>query len=131
MTFSTTSMEVELTEDGILIITPPKGFKGPETLEHAKENINVLKTHFQEKLKGIMALLPEHYVNAKANAYYKENTPEVPIAMVGKSFLKKMIGNFFLSMMASNRPMKIFDDSTEAMNWLEEKISKNPINKVG
>lgn len=39
MKICTESMTMELNTEGILIINPPKNFRGPETLNHAKENV--------------------------------------------------------------------------------------------
>ena len=118
-------------DNKIVRISPPENFKGPELLEHATENISALREHTANDINGILGFLPEHYVKTEANRYYKEYSPNVPIAMVGKSFLKKMIGNFFLSIQSGERPMKIFDSEDDALQWLEAKIAERKINKAG
>lgn len=122
MRWHTESMQFELLENGIVVITPPEGFTGPETIQHASENIASRDAHAGDKLKAILAHLPNHYVNAEATAYYKKNAPDVPIALVGSSALKTMVGNFMLKLTRPGRPMKLFTEEDEAMTWLEENL---------
>ena len=124
MKISSESMLAELTEEGILIITPPPGFKGPETLEHAKENITMFKERLGDNVKGILAFLPNHYINAAATRYYRENRPQVPGALIEDSMIKRMVGNFLLSLSTSAAPMRLFNDEEKARFWLLSKINK-------
>ncbi len=123
MKWTTESMLVELNESGLLIIAPPDNFKGPETLKHAEENIALFRKAMSDKVKGIMAFLPPHYVNTAATRYYRNNAPNVPIALIGDSFFKKMIGNFLLKIINTKRPVKLFTDEPEAWEWLKEEVT--------
>lgn len=122
MEWRTASMHLKLMDDGIVIITPPSDFEGPETLEHAHENVQTRDKYVGDKLKGILAHLPSHYVNAAATGYYKKEAPSVPIALVGNSTFKTMLGNFLLSVTKPGRPVKLFIDEDDAFAWLQEKI---------
>lgn len=128
MKLSTTSMDVELNNEGILVIIPPSGFKGPETLEHAMENIETFNAFPELEVKAMLAYLPAHYVNAAATRYYKQHRPNVPCALIEDSPIKKMIGNFMLSLNRADAPVRMFKDVELATNWLREEISsrENP-----
>lgn len=126
MKWSTTSMEFFFDEEsGILTITPPEGFSGPETMEHAQENLKQAGL-MGDELKGILAYLPNHYVNVKITRFYRQNAPNIPVALLleGESFFKKMMGNFFLSLDSGVRPTRIFTSEGEALEWLKEKMAK-------
>tara|TARA_R110000850_G_scaffold181226_1_gene306609 strand:+ start:226 stop:609 length:384 start_codon:yes stop_codon:yes gene_type:complete len=122
MEWRTTSMQFKLHVNGIVVITPPEDFAGPETLEHAIENIESRNEYAEGKLKAVLAHLPNHYVNTAATKYYKQETPDVPIALVGDSAFKTMIGNFMLKLVRPGRPIKLFTEEADAMTWLEQEL---------
>jgi len=123
MKWATASMNLELDDDGILYIVPPPDFEGPETLQHAEENIELLHSSIGKGVKGIHAIMPDHYVNVDATQHYRRHAPEVPCALVGNSFFKKMMGNFMLAISNTKRPIKMFNNEEEAMAWLKAKMS--------
>ncbi len=125
MKWRTTTMLFEIQDNGILIINPVEDFKGPETLEHAMENVKSQNDNLGEEPKAILAYLPNHYINAAATTYYKEAASDVPLAMVGSSFFKRMIGNFLLKMGRPGRPVKLFSEAEDAMTWLEKELDKS------
>lgn len=115
-------MDFAFEEEGILVISPPTDFNETETLEHAKENVEYGMTLVADQLRGILAYMPKHYVNAAATSYYKKNVPDVPVAMVAHSFFQRMIGNFMLSIESANRPVKLFATEEEARKWLKSRM---------
>ncbi len=125
MKWRTTTMLFELQDNGILTINPTNDFTGPETLEHAIENIKSRDENSEDDLRAILAYLPRHYVNTAATNYYKQKAPDVPIALVGNSVFKTMMGNFMLKMMRPGRPMKLFLEEANAMTWLEKELDKS------
>lgn len=129
MKWNTRAMQTELNEEGIIIVHPMPDFKGPETLEIAKENLDSLKKEARDKLKGALFHLPPYYVNAEATIYYGKNSPQVPVALVGNTFIKVMVGKFLLSLMTSKRPIKIFNDEESALEWLRKKMKEVDISK--
>lgn len=121
MTRHTTTMTLHLGEDGIITVTPTD-FTGSEELMHAKENFNAMFDIGLENIKGALANLPNHYISTKVTKFYKENVPMVPIALIGDSFFKKMLGNFLLVLASPMRPTKVFSNEEEAKIWLKEKM---------
>lgn len=124
MKLSSESMEAEINSDGILVITPPKDFKGRETLVHAQENIEIFSSVDTGLVKGIMGFLPTHYIDSKATRYYKENRPKLPVALISDSTIKTMMGNLLLAMSSSSAPMKLFSNKNDGMVWLLSKINE-------
>ncbi len=126
MQWFTASMNVELKEDGILLIHPPTDFKGPETIEYARENIDLLRNEIGiDRVLGIIAHMPAHYVNAEASRHYRKNAPPVPTAMVADSFFTRMMGNFLLALNSRERPMKLFATEAEGRQWVREKVASS------
>lgn len=126
LNWTTTSMRLSFNEEkGLLIIRPHEGFRQAETLEHARENIEISLelVGSYANIKGILAFMPDHYINVEITRYYKQNVPNVPIAMVGDSFFKKMIGNFLMILNSPDRPIRLFTNEEEALLWLENKIN--------
>lgn len=122
MKWSTTAMQVEMNDEGIIIVNPVEGFKGPETIVHAKENLASLDESLKDKLRGAIFFLPPYYVNTEATRYYGKNAPAIPVALVGDSFIKIMVGKFLLSLITAGRPIKIFSTFDEAMGWVQKKV---------
>ena len=122
----TLSMEFTFDQEkGLLIIRPPDNFKETETPEHARLNLEHGIALAGNQLKGILAFMPRHYVNAAATSYYRRHTPEVPVAMVANNFLEKMIGSFMFSLKRTKRPLALFYNENEASKWLETQM-KDP-----
>lgn len=118
MKLTSESMEAELNSDGILTISAPKDFKGRETLEHAQENIQMFASIEPGLVKGIIGLLPSHYIDSKATRYYKEFRPSLPVALISDSAIKTMMGNLLLAMSNNSAPMKLFSNKDDGMAWL-------------
>lgn len=116
-------MEAVLNSDGVLTISAPKDFKGRETLEHAQENIEIFNSIEPGLVRGIMGILPSHYIDSKATRYYKEFRPSLPVALISDSSIKTMMGNLLLAMSNSSAPMKLFSNKTDGMEWLLSKIN--------
>lgn len=132
MKWQTTTMDIEYNEgSGIVTIRPIPSFSGPETLEHAEENLNSIDDQIKDLVKGALAYLPDHYIDTKATRHYKDYASNIPIALVGASFFKKMIGNFVLAIAGPKRPMKLFTEEENALNWLNDKIKEGEISKAG
>lgn len=129
MKWSTTAMQIELNDEGIIIVHPVDGFKGPETLDIAKENLASLSENSSEKLKAALFHLPPYYVNTEATRYYRKNAPMVPVALVGNSFIKVMVGKFLLTLITPKRPMKIFSTELEGLIWLRKMIKEREATK--
>lgn len=120
MKWHTTTMQLEFDEtQGVLLVDPHPDFTGKETVENAEENIRTSVEYSGDKLTGILAVMPNHYISAEVTRYYKQHVPHVPIAMIAKSFFQKMMGNFLLSMAAPKRPTKLFTEKEEGLKWLE------------
>ena len=63
LTWETTTMCLSFNEDSnILFVRPHQGFKGKETLDHAKENVENTLKKVGDKLTGIVAEMPHHYI---------------------------------------------------------------------
>ena len=118
------SMEVAFDEaSSIVHITPPTDFKGPETINHARTNLEYAMGMFGDKAKGVVAHLPYHYINVEASLYYKENLPDIPVAMVGTKSFQLLIARFLLKITKPSRPMKVFESESSAVAWIRSLTS--------
>lgn len=117
--WETTTMRLSLDMAcGILTIKAHENFKRAETLEEAKHNIEMGIANAKADTKAILIEMPNHYVSAEVTRYYKNNTPNLPMALVANSFFKKMIGNFILSFDSPERPTRLFTDFESGKKWL-------------
>ena len=123
---TTRSMSAVLRDDGIIILQPPPGWKGPEDVSHAQENIKALRELIGDQVCGMLAFIPDAYVDAEATAYYKENRPgSVASALIAKTFLQKFLGNIFLRFKDHGANVRLFTDKEAAMTWLKTNIKKH------
>jgi hypothetical protein len=123
-------MNLEFDETlGVLFVDPYPDFSERERLEHAKENVESSLEKAGDNLCGILAVMPHHYISAEVTRYYKNNVPNVPIAMVAHSFFQKMMGNFLLSMASPARPTKLFTSKEEGLEWLKVQSTAYKANK--
>jgi hypothetical protein len=121
MKWETTTMRLHFSEaTGVLDIRPQENFNDFETVTHAKENIEEGLMRVGDAAKAIVVEMPNHYVNAEVTRYYRNNMPDMPIALVADSYFKRMIGNFILSLDTQGRPTKLFKSFDEAHNWIKE-----------
>ena len=116
-------MHIELTDEDIAIVTPTSNFKGPETIQEARENVILLNEAVQKGGIAALIYLPTHYVNAEATRYYKTYAPNLPAALIADSFFKRMIGNFLLPLANPQRPIKLFSNREEALAWLKATLA--------
>ena len=130
MEWYTESIRMHLRSDGILVIKPRSDFKGPARMEHVKVNIGIMQNEIGCKARAFLAYLPSYYITAEAHRYQKENMLNIPSAFVGVSFVQKMIGNFFVRLKTSQRPMKMFSETEEAESWLLEKIADREMSEA-
>ncbi len=121
MEWETTTMRLFLdAASGILTIKAHENFKRAETLEEAEHNIKVGMAKAADCTKAILIEMPNHYVSAEVTRYYKNNTPNLPMALVANSFFKKMMGNFILSFDSPERPTRLFTNFESGKQWLLE-----------
>ncbi len=129
MKWETQTMKVTYHLESDILYIYPKKVNGPETLEQATENLETALLHVGETIKGLVAVMPNHYINAEVTRYYKTHIPNIPIALVADSFFKRMIGNFLLTLASPKRPTKLFSDEKEATAWVSLQI--DVMSKVG
>jgi hypothetical protein len=118
-------------EEGILTITPHLDFKGPETIELARENKELVLDRLGNDLKGALVYMPPFYINAEVTKYYKETIPNIPLALIADSFFKKMLGNFLLRLTSPSRPMRLFSSEEEAEVWLRKEMGNINLSHTG
>lgn len=108
-------------QEGVFTLRFNPDFQNRITVAHAEENVQALST-FGNALKGFIAYMPDAYVCVAVVSYYKKNAPNIPMALVADSVFKRMIGSFMLKLGTQNRPVKLFTDDEEAIQWLRTKI---------
>lgn len=122
LVWRTRTMNLEFDEDeGIIFVRRVDDFTGPETLEHAQENIAQLPI-FMDRLRGAILHMPDHYLTASVTRYYGKNTPNIPVGVVANNRFRKILGNFILGLANTARPMKMFDQEEEALSWVMGKL---------
>ena len=117
----TKSMELTLWDEFILEISPPPEWNQMENLEEVKQNVEAALRLIKNQPVLILAHIPDFPQSDDARKYYLEHFSHTKaIAMVGKSFIKNIIGNLLLTTFspAKNTKIKIFNTREEGLNWL-------------
>ena len=116
----TRTQRVVLEESGIVKCTAFDNIS--MTLEDAIENVAAVKTVANGKKVPVLVDLSNTVTaSQEARAYFTK--PEVAeiqsaCAMIVKSLLSQMVGNFFLGLNKTSFPLKLFKNEEEARAWL-------------
>ena len=118
---TTSGLRVSLREDGIIETRNHAGFQGPDGIENAIENMKAVTAISEGTLRPILNYLPDHYVTDEAQEYYANHPPAaLASAMIAKSFIQKLIGNFLINFKKLPIPTRMFEDDEKAVQWLME-----------
>ena len=111
-------------EDDIIHIVSLPGTE--ETLETAKENLAAVKKLVKNGKKPLLADMSQiKSVSREARECYSRKESEEftsAMALIAKSAVSKVIGNFFLGLNKPPYPIKLFTSEKEAIDWLKEFI---------
>ncbi|MFC2156016.1 hypothetical protein ACFLRB_05970 [Acidobacteriota bacterium] len=121
-TISTKTCKVWLGDDGIVISVMHPGAE--DNLETAKENIAAgIKVSGGVKRPLLLDMSRIKTMDHAARDYYAHNErregSERAVALVVKSPLSRMFGNFFLGLNKPVVPTKLFNDQGKALDWLK------------
>ena len=117
---TTRTQQIVLEESGIVKCTAFDNIA--MTLEDAIENVAAVKTLAKgRKVPVLVDLSNTISASKEARAYFTK--PEVAeiqsaCAMIVKSLLSQMVGNFFLGLNKTRFPLKLFKNEEEARTWL-------------
>ena len=116
----TTTLIVRLRSDGIIETRPNPLWTSTEGIKHARENMKAISEITGDQLRPVMNFLPDHYVTAEAQEYYQKHKPlALASAMVAKTFIQKLVGNFFVTFKRLPIPTRLFQDEDKAVAWLK------------
>ncbi len=108
-------------ENGILCSISKK--TPPQTLEEVKKNVKDFKEVIGEKKICMLIDVTNSGESTKeVRDYVSIEFPKFvkAIAMISKSALGKMLANLFFSIKSPPYPAKMFNDETEAIEWLKK-----------
>ena len=118
----TSTASLWLAEDGIIWGVFKDGSR--ETLETAKENAEVAGSLAGDRrvpvlidmsaMKMISKEARAHYASADVSAY------SLAQALITKSPISRVIGNFFLGLNKPPHPVRLFTSESDALAWLKE-----------
>ena len=115
----TSSIQIILRDDGIVITRPIAEMSGTIELEHAIENIQ--KIH---ELKGDRRLLMIVMKDGKFSQESRQlfgNTNDLvdKVALVATNLVSEVASNFFLGFNQPEIPIKLFKNEDDALKWLK------------
>lgn len=108
-------------EDGILCSISKK--TAPQTMEEVIKEVEGFKKIIGDKKVCMLADVTNNSESTReVRNYAAVELPKIikAIAMVSKSALGKMLANLFLSIKSQPYPTKMFNDETEAREWLKQ-----------
>jgi hypothetical protein len=93
----------------------------PQTVEEMKQVIDMYKSFVGEKPRCLLADVTHSSATSReVREYAAIELPKLvkAVAMVSESALGKMMANIFFSLKHQPYPVKMFNDETEAREWL-------------
>jgi hypothetical protein len=94
------------------------------TLKEAQENsVAVSSFYTNKKFPLLIDARNIKYMEREARKHFSTNGRETKItsfAVMVKSPLSRVIGNFFMGLNKPEVPARLFDDELEALKWLKE-----------
>jgi hypothetical protein len=133
MEYKTESMTVIVRPDDIVEIITNEGWDGPDTVEVATENAQVMKDAIDGKTRAMLSHMPDTYINKEVLACYVDaKIGEVATALIAISFASKVVGNIYLKLTRRiskenkrKAPVAIFNKREAAEEWLLKEIAKH------
>ena len=96
------------------------------TAKEAIENSLAVNSFFTDKKYPLLVdARAVKFIEREARQYFAVNGREtriVAFAIMVKSPLSRMIGNFFIGLNKPSIPARLFDDENEAIKWLKEYV---------
>lgn len=116
----TKSSTIYAVEPRIVALIPDSGTVGNG--EVALANVEFLNTHFRTHGPGVVLTYVDGLVSqdGEARKIYRERTDRNVVlggGMIAASLLGRAIGAFFLKMMVSEAPFRLFGSFDEALGW--------------
>lgn len=131
--YKTKAATIFLRPDDIIEYTINKEWNQAETLDLAKETMEIIKKLVDGQVRAFLVEVPKHYTPREVLNYYQYvETGDVARALVLNSFATKVMGNLYLKLSKGKPneagrvvPTKLFTKKEEAEEWLLEEIEKN------
>ena len=96
-----------------------------ENLDEAKENVDVAaKLIGDRKVPVLIDMSGMKEISQAARGYYAGDKPasySIAQALITRSPISRLIGNFFLGLNKPRHPVRLFTSEQEAMAWLRQK----------
>ncbi|WMX12898.1 MULTISPECIES: hypothetical protein [unclassified Aureispira] len=133
--YKTRALTIKVRPDGIIEMHTNEGWDQPDTVEIAKENIEMLIKAVDNKPRALLSYMPSTYMSKEVlDCYDKAEIGEVASAMLTTSFGAKVMGNAYLkltgkaaksSQIKNQAPVRIFSKKEDAVVWLLSQIAKH------
>ena len=113
-----------LQENGIIesnLVT--KGLMRYE-LDEVKEMVAGMKELCSDQAYPIVAILEDVLITNEGRKHILDNIHVSMAAMVGKTFVARMMGNFLIKFKPLPIPVKLFSDRDKAYAWVQENLAR-------
>ena len=111
----------KLRSDGIIESCPNENFKGKFIIIEAKEFVGAMKELCEDGAKPLLAHMGDHEITWEARKYLMEKIYVSVSALVGSTFIARMMANLLMNFVKPTIPMKMFADSEAAVQWIKNK----------
>ncbi len=97
-----------------------------ENIKTATENIQAGKQFTGKSPYSIVVdIRPLQYITKEARQRFAEDDNSIEIALLVKSPLSRMLGNFFLRLHGNTKPVKLFEEEKQAIHWIKKRREKS------
>ena len=120
----TKTEHIKVCDSGIVVCTVNQS--AYMELEDGIENLNAIrKISKGVRVPVLVDIISSKGASKKCREYYASDEAaeiQTACALLIKSPLSKLIGNFFIGLNKTVFPTKLFTDKTEAINWLKTQL---------
>ena len=93
-------------------------------LDEVMDMVAGMKELCSDHAYPIVAMLEDVLITNEGRKYILDNIHVGMAAMVGKTFVARMMGNFLIKFKPLSIPVKLFSDRDKAYAWVQENLAK-------
>ena len=95
--------------------------EGTGDMAEAIKSVNAMAELCEDGAKPLLVRMSDNPIEDDARVYLLENIHVSMVALIGVTFMARMMANLLLNFKKLPVPMRLFGDEESALNWIEKK----------
>ena len=121
----TRSIRIIVRKDNIIEVHAQPQWSAKMDLENALENTEALKRASSTKIKLLVFMSVGKFTKDARKHYASQGGIAERTAVIAKSKLSQLTANFFLGINKPSSPVKLFNEKSKAVEWLNQNKPEN------